>query len=108
MRKVADRDFVLLLDVGQERPLIIDAEGENAVLVWRGETDSENCAVLSILLWQKIQTMPGGKHGKFKLDCVVCRDPVRNPFIEIIFGNFNVKSLAIMISFNDRYFPDFD
>ena len=42
---MADGDFPLDVNVREERPLVIDAEGENAVLVWQFEGGAEDGAV---------------------------------------------------------------
>lgn len=45
MRKMANCYFPLDVDVGHERPLIVDAEGEDTVLIWQFEGGAENGAV---------------------------------------------------------------
>lgn len=45
MRKVPHRDLLLLINVRQKRPPIVDAEIENAVLIWRLEGDTKNGCV---------------------------------------------------------------
>ena len=50
VRKMAYRDGALLIDVGEERPLVVQTEVEDAVLVWELECRCEDCRVLRIRL----------------------------------------------------------
>ncbi len=45
MREMADCYFPLDVDVRQERSLVVDSEGEDAVLIWQFEGGTENGAV---------------------------------------------------------------
>jgi hypothetical protein len=42
VRKVSDRDLPLLVDVCEKRAAVVDAEVEDAVLVWCLERDAED------------------------------------------------------------------
>lgn len=73
---VADRDCVLLLDVGQEGTFVVDLEVEDAVLVG----DLEGDGVCRFFgggvggVKGERETVEGGEHGEFELELVVGGD----------------------------------
>lgn len=84
---VADGDGALLLNVGQEGPLVVDHEVEDAVLVGddkRYLVDALGLGGDAFLVLER-QAVVGGEHGKLELQLVVGWDleivpPVPDPF----------------------------
>jgi len=65
MCKVTDRNLVLLFNGRQERPLVVDLEGEDAVLVGRCESRAEDRAVGSGRRRGQGKTVEWREHGEF-------------------------------------------
>lgn len=84
--KVADGHFVLFLDVGQERPLVVDAEREDAMLVGNRETGAIYGAVLCPAGRTKSQTVERGEHGELELKRILGRDFKRDEPVVAVFG----------------------
>ena len=68
---MTNRDFAFDVDIGEEGALIVDAERENAVLIWGTKGGAEECAVLVNGDRLKSEAVKGGKHGELKLERVV-------------------------------------
>lgn len=71
VRKVADGDLMLLFNVGEERALVVHAEGENAVLIRHGERDAIQSAVVGTADGLKIETVEWGQHGELELHSIL-------------------------------------
>lgn len=71
---MADRHLFLFIDVRPERPLVIDAESEDAVLVRQAEGCAEKSAVASFRDRLEVQTVERREHGELKLERVVRGD----------------------------------
>lgn len=93
VRKVAHGDLVLLLDVGEERPLVVDAEGEDAVLVRRHELSAEHGAGLRAAGGLKSQAVEGREHEEFQLELILAGDFKGNPLVVGVLGHLNVEDL---------------
>ena len=81
VRHVADRDRVLLLDVGEERPLVVHLEVEDAVLVGELERRDKDGSVgrgLRDVVRQR-QAVERRQHGELELQLVVGGDGERLP-----------------------------
>ena len=68
MRKMAHGHLDLLFDVGQEGPLVVDFEGENAMLIGKFERGGEGCGVGIRGNRNEREAMEWGEHGKFDLN----------------------------------------
>lgn len=55
--EVADSDLSLLIDIGQERTTVVDAEVEDSVLIRGLERDAENGCVGGLGYWGKVQSV---------------------------------------------------
>lgn len=90
---MAQRDFALDVDVGQEWPLVVDAEGEDAVLVGRAEGGAEEGAVGGGGDGGEGQAMEGGEHGEFELEGVGGWGGERDIVGLGVFGEFDCEGL---------------
>lgn len=91
--KVADSHLVLLLDVGEEGALVVDAEGEDAVLIGHSEMGAENGAVFSPARRSEIQPVEGRQHGEFQLQFVTGGNLEWNEPVTVVLGDFDMESL---------------
>lgn len=88
MRHVAHRHRVLLLDVGQERPLVVDLEVEDAVLVGQLEAGGEGGGVRCGERGRggEGEAVEGGEHRELELQEVVRGDGEGGPGVPGVFG----------------------
>lgn len=93
MGEVADSHLVLLLDVGQEWPLVVDAEREDAVLVGDGKAGAIYGAVLCSVRWGEGETVEWREHGKLDLKSILGWQLKWNEPVIAILGKLNVESL---------------
>ena len=93
MSEVADGNLMLLLDSGEERPLVIDAEGEDAVLIGGHKLSAEHSAGICTSDGLEGQTVEGGEHGELELKLVSARNLEWNPLVVDVLGNLNVVDL---------------
>ena len=70
MRKVADSNLALLIDVGEEWAAVVDAEVEDAVLVRCAECDAEDGRVRGLRDRGEVEALEGREHAKLELDVV--------------------------------------
>lgn len=70
MRKVADRYLPLLVDVCEEGAAVVDAEVEDAVLVWCLERDAEDGRVCGLCDGREVEALEGRQHAELELDVV--------------------------------------
>lgn len=89
MGEVADSNLVLLFDGGEEWPLVVDAEGEDTVLIGGHELGTKNSAGVGAADGLKTQTVEGREHGELKLELVVAGDFKWNPLVVDILGDLN-------------------
>jgi len=68
--KVPYSDLSLDVNVREERALVVDAEGEDAVLVGELEGGAEDGAVCSLGDRGEVEAVEGRKHGELKLEGV--------------------------------------
>lgn len=87
--KVADSDSALLVDVAQERTLVVDDEVEDTMLVGHGEGSAENGAVGSARGGLQSQAVERRQHAEFKLEGVFGRRNERNQAVTVILGQFD-------------------
>lgn len=93
MSKVADGHLVLFLDVGEEGTLVVDAEGEDAVLIRHCEVGAEDGAVFSAARRCKVQPVEGREHGELQLQFIAGRHLERNEAVMTVLGNLDVERL---------------
>ena len=65
MRKVPDRDLSLFIDVCEKRPLIVDSEVEDAMLIGERERGGVYCGVWGFEDGIEVETVEGREHGEF-------------------------------------------
>ena len=68
--EMPDCYFSFYVHVGEERSLVIDAEGKDTMLVRQSEGAAEDSAIKCLRSGYKIETVIGRKHGKFKLQSI--------------------------------------
>ena len=86
---VADRHRLLVLEVRQEGPLVVDLEVEDAVLVGQGEGRRVRRRLLAGLLGRRRQRQPveGREHAEFELQGVRGRgDGEGGPLVPGVLG----------------------
>jgi hypothetical protein len=94
--KVADSDLALLVDVGEERTAVVDAEVEDAVLVGRLEGDAENGGVCGLRDGGEVEALEGGEHAELELDVVGGGGDEGLEVIVGVFGDFDLEVLEIV------------
>ena len=77
MREMADRYLSLDVDARPERPLVVDPERVDAVLVRYAEGCAEEGAVGSCGDGLEVQTLEGREHGELELERIVRRNHQR-------------------------------
>ena len=68
---MADRHLSLDVKVRPERPLVVDTERIDAVLVWYAEGCAEKSAVGRCRDGLQVQTVEGREHGELELERVL-------------------------------------
>lgn len=83
MGHVADGYSTLLLHIGQERPLVVDHEVEDTVVIRNRECDLVDALGFGrgALLRLELETMEGREHAEFELQLVVVGDLETEPLI---------------------------
>lgn len=95
VRKVADGDLVLLLNGGEEGPLVVDTEGEDTVLIRGHELSTEHSAGISAGRGLESQAVERREHGELELELVSARNLKGNPLVVDILGDFNAVNLYV-------------
>lgn len=72
MCKMSYCHFSLDIHIGEEWSLVVDAEGENAMLVWQSEGRAKDRAICSLGHWNEVEPVEWREHGEFELDSI-CR-----------------------------------
>lgn len=98
VRIVANGDFMLLFDVGEERALVVNAEREDSVLIGDGESCAVDGAVFRPAGGLESEAVEGREHGKFKLQRIFRGNLEGDVFIIDVFGDFNIKDLEHSVS----------
>jgi len=86
-------DCVLLLDVGEERALVVDHEVKDAVLVREGEVGAVDGLVLVGEDGLEVEAPEGGQHGELELDLVALGEVVGLPVVPSVLGQRDVVRL---------------
>lgn len=93
VRKVAHRHLVLLLDIGEEGALVVDAEREDAVLIGSDKLGAVHGASLRAAGGLEGQTVEGREHGEFKLELILGGELKGNPLVVGVFRHLNAEEL---------------
>ena len=86
-------DCLLLLDVGEERALVVDHKVKDAVLVGEGEVDAVDGLVLVGEDGLEVEAPEGGQHGELKLDLIALGEMVGLPVVPGVLGQRDVVRL---------------
>lgn len=90
---VADGDFMLFFNVGEEGALVVNTVGKDSVLIGDGKACAVYSAIFGSAGWLQIEAVEGRKHGEFELQGVFGGDLERNIFVVNVFGDLNLKHL---------------
>lgn len=90
---MADRDAVLLFKVCEERTLVVDLEGKDAVLVGDQEGSGVDARFGLGLVWKERDAVVGVEHGEFELEAVRRRDGEGDPVVVGPFRKLDFKCL---------------
>jgi hypothetical protein len=91
--KVADSDSALLVDVAEERTLVVDDEVEDTMLIGHGEAGLEDGAVGRRLDWVQSHTVEGRQHAEFELERISGSREEGDPAVTIVLGQFDREVL---------------
>ena len=93
------RHGALLVDAGEEGPLVVDAEVEDAVLVGQGERGGVEGGVGCGERggWGQGEAVEGREHGAFELDGVGGRGDVGCEVVGLPFGELDGVGLAVVL-----------
>lgn len=91
--------LALHVDAGEERPLVVDAKGKNAMLVRRSESSAEEGAVGGGGDGREVEAVEWGEHGELKLEGVAGQDGERDAVGVSIFGKFDGEGLKQKINY---------
>lgn len=86
---------MLLFNVGEERPLIVDAEGKDAMLVRNCEAGAIYSAVLGPARRGQRETVEGGEHSELELYGVLGGDLEGDKSVIAVLGYFDMERLVI-------------
>ena len=90
---MTNRDFAFDVDVGEEGALVVDAERENAVLIWSTKGGAEECAVWGTGDRLESEAVKGGEHGELKLESVVRAEDEGHIVVVGVFGELDGECL---------------
>jgi len=93
VRKVSHRHLAFDVDVYEEWPLVVDAEGEYTVLVRRAEGSAEEGAVGGRGDGGEDEAVERGEHGELELEGVTRQDGERDAVGVSVFGKFDGEGL---------------
>lgn len=91
---MADGDFTLFVDIGEEWTLVVYVEGEDSVLVWESEGRAVDCAVFCAGRGLEVKAVVRGEHGEFELDCVGGLDLEWDVVVIGVFGQLDAEGLV--------------
>jgi hypothetical protein len=84
---------MLLLDGGQEGTLVVDAEGEDTVLIGGHKLSAEHSAGIGAMGGLEGETVEGREHGELELERVVAGDFEGNPLVIDVLRNLDAVDL---------------
>ena len=94
MREMTNCDFAFDVDVGKEGALVVDAERENAVLIWSTKSGAEECAVWGNGDRLESEAVKRGEHGELKLEGVAGGEDEGYVVVVGVFGELNGECLC--------------
>jgi hypothetical protein len=94
VRKVADSNLPLLIQVGDEGATVVDAEVEDAMLVGGAEGDAEDGGVGGLRDGLEVEAVEGGEHAEFELDGVASGGEEGGEVVVFVFGDFDLEGLG--------------
>ena len=97
MGEVAVSHLVLLLDVGEEGTLVVDAEGEDTVLIGGHELGAEHSAGIGTAGGLEVQAVERREHGELELESIAGGNFEGNPLVVDILRNLNAVDLQIKV-----------
>lgn len=86
MRKVADADGVLLLDIGEVGALVVDLEVEDSMLVGKSKGNAVDGSIFSGAGKSEVEAVEGGEHGELELEDIVFRKGEGHPLVPAVLG----------------------
>lgn len=89
VREMPDGNGALLVDVSEERALVVDTEVEDAVLIGKDEACAVDGRRLRRRLGGEVEAMEGGQHGELELHNVVLRGGERGPGVPVVLREGN-------------------
>lgn len=95
VRVVTDTNRMLLVDVGEEGSLVVDAEVEDAVLVGDLEGRAVDSGVGGRAEGLEVDAVEGREHAKLELELVVGVNLERCPGVELVLGNGDLVRLGV-------------
>lgn len=93
VRVMANGNFVLLLDVGEEGTLVVDTEGKDSMLVGDGEACAVHSAGFRSERWLESEAVEGREHGEFELQSILTGDLEGNVSVVNVLGDLDAKYL---------------
>lgn len=93
--EVAVSHLVLLLDGGEEGTLVVDAEGEDTVLIGSHELRAEHSAGIGTAGGLEVQAVERREHGELELESVAGGNFEGNPLVVDVLGNLNAVDLQV-------------
>lgn len=93
VRVMADGNFVLLLDVGEEGTLVVDTEGEDSMLVRNGEACAVHSAGFRSEGRLESEAVERREHGEFELQSILAGNLEGNVSVVNVLGDLDAKDL---------------
>ena len=93
--KVAYSDGALLVNVAEERTLVVDDEVEDTMLIGHGEAGLEDSAIGSWLDCVQSHTVEGRQHAELELERIYGSRKEGNPTVTVVLGHFNREVLRL-------------
>lgn len=97
MSHVSYANSSLLLDISEERSLVVDEEVEDSVLIGQDEAGAKGSGILGCACRSEIEAVEGRKHREFELQGVTFGNDKGNPLVPDVLGQGNVISLEIWL-----------
>lgn len=92
---MAYSNLPLLIDVGEEGAAVVDAEVEDAVLIWGLECDAKDGGVRGLANWGEIEALEWREHAELELNLVVGRWDKGREVIVGVLGDLDLEMLQM-------------
>lgn len=83
----------LLLDVSEERSLVVDEEVEDSVLIGQDEAGAKGSSIVGCACRGEIEAVEGREHREFELQSIALGNGKGNPLVPDVLGQGDVVSL---------------